>query len=100
MRGDSMKQDNGKPMWDLLPFGPVGEIVKVLTFGAEKYGPENWRMVPDAKNRYFAALMRHITAWWDGEMVDPESGLHHLAHAGCCLLFLTWFDTQGEDEPK
>jgi hypothetical protein len=51
-----------------------------------------WQKVPNAKERYFAALMRHLTAWWDGERADPESGLHHLAHAGCCLLFLIWFD--------
>ena len=56
------------------------------------YGPDNWRRVTDAKNRYFAAMVRHITAWWGGEKFDPESGLHHLAHAGCCLLFLMWFD--------
>jgi len=91
-RGDELKRDNGKPMWDLLPFGPIRMIVDVLTFGAEKYGPEQWQDVPDAKRRYFAAMMRHIDAWWSGEIFDEESGQHHLAHAGCCLLFLLWID--------
>lgn len=91
-RGDDLKHDAGKPMWDLLPFGPVGEIVKVMSFGAKKYGAESWKKIPDARNRYFAAIMRHITSWWGGEMNDQESGLHHLAHAGCCLLFLMWFE--------
>ena len=92
MRGDDKKRDHGKPMWDLLPFASVRSIVDVLTFGAEKYGQETWQEVPNAKSRYFAALMRHLDAWWSGERLDPESGHPHLAHAGCCLLFLMWFD--------
>lgn len=98
-RGDSLKKDHRKPMWDLLPFQPVGQIVEVLTFGANKYGPNTWQQVPDAKNRYFAALMRHLTAWWDGEDTDPESGIHHLAHAGCNLVFLMWFDERINKNP-
>lgn len=85
-----MKHDNGKPRWDLLPWRPVTEVVKVLTFGAGKYGADNWQTVPNARNRYFAAAMRHLTAWESGERLDPESGYHHLAHAICCLLFLMW----------
>ena len=66
--------------------------VEVLTFGAEKYARENWKKVPDGKNRYFAALMRHLTAWQNGEKVDPESGKSHLDHAMCNLYFLKNFD--------
>ena len=91
-RGYELKKDYGKPMWDLLPFGPVGQIVDVLTFGARKYAPDQWQQVPDARRRYFAAMMRHLNAWWSGERIDDESGLPHLAHAGCCLVFLMWFD--------
>jgi hypothetical protein len=39
--------------------------------------------------------MRHVHAWRAGETKDPESGLHHLAHAGCCLLFMLWLDDRG-----
>lgn len=91
-RGDSHKHDHGKMMWDLLPLKEVEKIVQVLHFGALKYGPNNWQRVPDAKNRYFAALMRHLASWQSGEQNDSESGRSHLAHAGCCLLFLLWFD--------
>ena len=86
------KHDQDKPLWNLLPWDSVKEVVDVLTFGAKKYEPENWKKVPDARNRYFAAAMRHLTAWWEGEKLDPETGLSHLAHAVCCLLFLIWFD--------
>lgn len=82
------KYDLGKPRWVLLPFDSVEEIVKVLTFGARKYDDENWRRVPDAKRRYISALFRHLVLWLRGEDRDTETGLSHLAHAGCCLLFL------------
>ena len=85
------KYDGGKLRMDLLPFGPVEEIVKVLTFGAKKYSDNNWMIVPDAVKRYEAAMLRHISAYKRGEELDPESGLKHLAHAGCCLLFLLHF---------
>lgn len=86
------KHDAEKPRWDLLPTGAVGAIVDVLTFGARKYAPHAWRNVPEGKRRYLAAAYRHITAWHQGETLDPESGLPHLAHAGCCLLFLAELD--------
>lgn len=92
VRGDNKKHDKGKPMWDLLPWRQVAKIVDVMTFGANKYGSNTWQGIDDGKNRYFAALMRHLTAWKDGEKIDPESGIHHLAHAGCCLLFMMWLD--------
>jgi len=86
------KDDNGKPRWDLIPWGQVSQVVRVLTFGAAKYAPDGWQHVPEARERYFAATHRHLERWWAGERVDPESGLPHLAHAVCCLLFLMWHD--------
>jgi hypothetical protein len=97
MRGDDKKKDHGKPMWDLLPYKQVSDIVDILTFGASKYGPNQWQEVDNARYRYFAAMMRHLTAWWEGESVDDESGKSHLAHAGCCLLFLMWFDNNKKE---
>jgi hypothetical protein len=86
------KQDSHKLRYDLLPDWPVQAIVEVLTFGARKYAPNNWKFVSDGQTRYYAALQRHLAAWRMGEKLDPESGLSHLAHAGCCLLFLLAFD--------
>ena len=81
-----------KPRWDLLPTRAVTAIVKVLTFGAMKYGDENWRLVAAGRRRYLAAAYRHIIAWQQGEKLDPESGQPHLAHAACCILFLAELD--------
>jgi hypothetical protein len=89
-RGDSRKRDGGKLAWDLLPWQQVQDIVQVLTYGAQKYTGEGWKHTPDASNRYFAALMRHLVAWRSGRVLDEETGLSHLAHAGACLLFLMW----------
>jgi hypothetical protein len=87
-----LKLDTDKPQWDLLPWGPVSQVVDVLTYGAKKYQPYNWLVVKQPRDRYFAAAMRHVTAWFLGEKIDPESGLPHLAHTVCCILFLLHFD--------
>ena len=95
-----VKNDGEKPRWDLLPYREVGEIVDVLSFGMKKYSPDNWKRVPEPRRRYFAAMMRHMTAWWDGESHDPETNKSHLAHAGACLLFLMWHDKERTCSPE
>ena len=92
--GAGAKNDYNKARWDLLPFNEVGEIVKILTIGAEKYSDNNWKKVPNGRKRYIAALLRHLVAWLGGERNDKETGVTHLAHAGCCLLFLMWIDKE------
>ena len=91
---DGVKYDNGKLLWNLLPAAEVEDVVRVLTMGANKYSPDNWKVVPDAVERYYAALLRHLIAWRKGELTDPESGLPHLAHVTCNTLFLQWLTTQ------
>ena len=82
------KDDAGKPRWDLIPYEALEEVVNVLTHGAQKYAPDNWRSVPDWNRRYFAAAQRHLVAYFQGEDLDDDSDLPHLAHAACCILFL------------
>jgi hypothetical protein len=94
-----VKYDNGKPQWSLLPFKALGQVVDVLTYGAKKYSPDNWKKVPDARRRYTDAGFRHFTAYASGETHDPETGKHHLAHAICCMLYLVAFDL-GEHNDK
>ena len=83
-----MKYDQEKPRMGLLPPHALLEVSKVLTFGAQKYAPDNWKFVENGPERYRDAALRHITATMQGEVYDPESGLHHLAHAICCLMFI------------
>jgi len=88
------KDDSAKRRYSLLPKGAVNSVVDVLEFGSKKYADNNWQKVPDAKTRYYDAAMRHLDAWLNGDLKDAETGLPHLAHAICCLMFLMWFDSE------
>lgn len=83
------KFDGGKRQYGLVPPIAFAQFVDVLTVGAKKYEPDNWRRVPNAVDRYFDAAMRHMwDGWKAGEQLDPETQKHHLAHAMCCLAFI------------
>jgi hypothetical protein len=96
---EGRKDDSGKLPYDLLPHDAIEEIVKVLQFGANKYAARNWEKGMHW-SRPYAALMRHMYAWWRGQGHDPETGMTHLAHAGCCILFLLALErrNQGTDD--
>jgi hypothetical protein len=95
--GTGTKHDAGKVRLDLLPYESLEEIGKVLTFGASKYDDHNWRGGM-AWSRLLGALLRHIFAWASGQDKDPETGLSHLAHAGCCIVFLLSYEKLGAGE--
>jgi hypothetical protein len=84
---EGKKFDGGKLRYDLLPFDSLDELVKVYTHGAEKYEDRNWE-TGIRYSRILAAMLRHVTAWAMGERNDPDTGLHHLAHAawGCFAI--------------
>lgn len=76
-----------KPRIGLVPLRAMWEIGKVMTDGAKKYSEFNWKGGLKYSRLYDAAL-RHIIQFIEGEDVDPESGLHHLGHAACCITML------------
>ena len=82
-----IKHDTGKPQLELLPTRALTEVGKVMTFGAKKYAPNNWRG-GFAWTRILGSTLRHLFAWAGGEDVDPETGLSHLSHAATNVLFL------------
>lgn len=96
--GQGRKDDNSKLRYSLLPVGTVNQVVQVLEFGSKKYADNNWQKVENARTRYYDAAMRHMDAWFNGDLKDDETGLHHLAHAICCLMFLMWFDGEAADD--
>ena len=99
---EGRKDDLGKEPWHLAPWDAFRAIVKVLRFGANKYAPRNWEYGMDW-SRVYAAILRHLTAWWEGEKNDPESGMPHLWHAGCCMVFLIAYELRGvgtDDRPE
>ncbi len=87
--GENAKYDQGKNRLDLVFPSIIEELGKVRTYGVQKYkDPDNWKRIDDAKQRYTAAAMRHFEAWRKGEIYDPESGIMHLSHCACNLMFL------------
>lgn len=81
-----LKFDHDKVPMNLLSTIWLAEVSRVLKFGCEKYGAHNWRN-GIGQSRLMAAAMRHITSYNDGEDNDHETGLSHLAHASCCMMF-------------
>lgn len=88
------KDDQEKNRLDLIEPEFIEGVGKVLTFGADKYEPNNWQKVEDAENRYYAAALRHLIAWRKGEKTDPESGISHLYHVACNIMFLQHFERE------
>ena len=96
-KGEGVKYDQHKPRWSLLPWKQIEWVVKVLTVGAIKYSDDNWKFIPNIDERYSSACMRHLVARMEGNVHDEETGLPHLAHAVCCILFWMWFDDNPEE---
>jgi hypothetical protein len=88
---EGTKYDEGKVPLDLLSPPVLIGTAQVLQFGAEKYDAYNWAK-GISYSRVFSAMLRHLFAFWGGEAYDPETGLHHLLHANCCLMFLTHYE--------
>ena len=86
-----LKFDGNKLRPDLIPPSTTQALAEVLTFGARKYKPHNWKNCRDL-SRYEAAMLRHILAYQQGKVVDEESGLPHLWHAMTNLAFLIELD--------
>lgn len=87
--------DGDKLPYHLVAPDALRGLVQVLLFGIKKgYEPRNWERGM-AWSRPFAAIMRHLWAWWHGEDKDPESGLSHLDMAQCELMFLSAYEKRG-----
>ncbi len=86
---EAVKKDTDKTQMYLLPPKALEGIAKIMTYGAKKYNPYNYKLGKGLNwDRLFSACMRHLNAWNSGEDMDPESGENHLFHAGCCIMML------------
>ena len=103
-----VKYDSNKVQMELLPMRELREVARVLTYGAKKYDKDNWKKVPNAKERYAGALLRHFTEYREGRAFDHETcpdPSRHIAQVACNALFLLYFELQdeitvAEDEPS
>mgnify|MGYP007099646832 CR=1 FL=1 len=85
---------------DKIPFHLWPETATVLGTmalldGALKYGRGNWRHDGARASIYYDACRRHLNKWFEGEDLDPDSGLAHMAHALACLAILVDAREQG-----
>lgn len=87
-----VKYDAGKVRFDLIPPRPMQLLAEVYTVGAQKYEPRNWEKGIEY-SRVYAAVQRHLHAYWGGQDLDEESALPHLAHAMWGMAALLEFDT-------
>ena len=90
-----LKPRGVKAPLNLLPLKPLKAISGAMEHGAVKYAPWNWQDVqkPQAEiDELYAALLRHTFAASDPSQpdIDDESGLHHLTHAGACVMILLY----------
>lgn len=79
---------NAKPGMKAVPPSALIELGRVMSNGASKYGLMNWREHTVSSSVYYDAALRHLFRWYDGEDMDDESGLPHLAHAMACIAIL------------
>ena len=91
---EGYKDDAGKLRYDLLPPGPLEEVVRVYTIGAAKYADRNWEH-GIVYSRIVGALHRHLSAWFQGARYDPENGQPHLASVAWNALALLAYELRG-----
>lgn len=99
---EGVKYDDGKLRFDLIPAFALEQLAAIYTMGAAKYADRNWEK-GIKYSRVFAAIMRHLWAFWRGETIDSESGLPHVAHAAWgCFALLQYLSTcpEFDDRPN
>ncbi len=78
-----------------VPPALIIEVAPAMDDGARKYGAYNWREKDVKASIYYEAMLRHLTAWWDGEDRAADSGHKHLAHVGACIAILLDAEANG-----
>ena len=87
-KAEGLKFDTGKLQFSLIPPEIKLYLAEILTFGAKKYAPDNWKKID--VQRYYDAFERHMNAFQLGEENDEESGMHHLKHALTNMMFICY----------
>lgn len=86
-----------KTPFSTMSMAVLGELGLVMMEGARKYGRHNYRAVGVRASVYVDAAFRHLARFWEGEDLDPDSGMPHLVHAMACCLVLRDSQIQGNE---
>ena len=92
---EEMKETNPKDLvgvkkvsYSVIPETVIAEMALGLMEGARKYGAYNWRVAGVRASIYFDAARRHLAKWWEGQDIDPDSGVHEITKAIASLVVL------------
>lgn len=91
-----------KVPFSTVPAPVMAEVGLAMLEGARKYGRHNYRVVGVRGSVYYDASLRHLTDWWEGMDIDPDSDLSHITKAIACLVVLRDSMIQGnwvDDRP-
>lgn len=77
-----------KVPFSTVPAPFVAEVGLAMLEGALKYGRHNYRVIGVRTSVYYDAALRHLNAFWEGQDIDPDSGLPHIIKAAACLAVL------------
>ena len=63
--------EEGKILWDLLPFEALKRVAQHYTNGAKKYSKNNWKLgIPS--ERFFSSALRHLAEYRLGEIEEDH----------------------------
>jgi hypothetical protein len=102
-RDQGIKQDEGKPRWELVPMKALEGIPKVMQDAIEptkehpegRYEIHSWQKVDPL--RYFGAMMRHIVDLQTGEELTRDTLQEHIDAILTNAMFLSYFLKTGYD---
>lgn len=91
-----IRLNEGKPKWSLVDFESLEPLVRVLEFGLQKYGHDNWKKGLD-KKEILESAMRHLIALISDEPLDKETKLAHEGHVMSNMMFYSYFNKKDID---
>lgn len=87
-----------KVAFDCLSWPVIAEMAVGMHEGAFKYGRHNYREEGVCASTYFSACLRHLVAWFEGEDIDPDSGLHHLTKLMTSVMVIRDAQLNGKEK--
>jgi hypothetical protein len=94
------KIGQAKPSLHHVPPRVLLEVAQAMMEGSKKYGIYNYRKAGVSFSTYYSSTFRHLISWFEGEDIDPDSGLHHVvkAIAGLCVLYDSILEGNATDD--
>ena len=90
------RHNEGKPKWSLVHYKSMEPMIRVLEWGAEHYGVDNWKKGLD-KKEILESMQRHLAALMDGEELDPQTGLPHMGHIQANAQFYNYMNSKDNE---